>query len=73
MDDNQKLKEFIHQWATKYHYFDEEGTLKDCALYDVGYDLKPAIEDSPFNDAPEGGYDFWYDLFFGGRHHSYFN
>lgn len=60
---DQKLKDFIYHWAIQHNYFDGNFTLKNHALYDVGYDLKSTVEDSRFNDSPGEHFDIWYDLF----------
>ncbi len=57
------LENFINEWAKQNHYFNEQGNLSEHVVYDVGYDLKPDIEQSEFNQSSQGDFDGWYDLF----------
>lgn len=63
INSNDELRAFVHSWAQEHGYFNNEGTLSDCTLYDVGYDLKPDIEASKFNEATKDAFDEWYDIF----------
>lgn len=63
VNSNDRLREFVHTWVKEYNYLNARGTLSDRDAYDVGYDLKPDIEESMFNRAEKDDFDDWYDLF----------
>ena len=57
------LEEYILQWAKRHHRLDRNGTLEGKNCYDVGYDMKPDIEVSIFNEAPRDCFDYWFEFF----------
>lgn len=63
INSNDGLREFVRNWVKTYNYLNADGTLSDYVASDVGYDLKPDIEESRFNQAAKDDFDDWYDIF----------
>lgn len=68
-DNKDCIKQFVEEWATKYGYLDDNGTLSEHVDYDVGYDMKSDIlnemNKSSIAKAARNDWcpDAWYDLF----------